>query len=60
MTTIEIIKKRWVLKPWRFRFVNANGNITGNSAQSYYNRKDCEDTVAGLQKDLPTAKIVYK
>lgn len=58
--TIQIIKNRFRLKKWRFRFVMANGQITGNSAQSYYNKIDCENTVLSIQKNMPTAQIVYK
>ena len=54
---IEIIKTGWFKQKWYFRVKAANGEII-IPPEHYTNLEDLKDTIALLQRELPTAEIV--
>ena len=54
---IVIVKKGWLKKKYHFQIIAKNGEMIA-SGRPYFNRKDCEDTVALLKAEVKTAIVV--
>ena len=43
---------------WRWRLKAPNGQVIATSGEGYKDKTGCEDGIASVKKNVPTAKIV--